>query len=84
MARSQMARRLNPPVGVRKVGGSLVVILPKEALERLKIAEGDTVSLTEAPGAYRIVNYDPALEQEMESARRMAKKWRPVLRQLAK
>jgi putative addiction module antidote len=79
-----MARRLTPPVGVRKVGGSLGVILPKEALERLKIAEGDTVSLTEAPGGYRIVNYDPALEQEMESARRMAKKWRPVLRQLAK
>jgi hypothetical protein len=50
----------------------------------LKVAEGDTVFLTEAPGGYRIVNYDPALEQELESARRMAKKWRPVLRELAK
>jgi putative addiction module antidote len=69
---------------VRKVGGSLGVILPKEALERLKVAEGDAIYLTEAPGGYRIVNYDPALEQEMASARKMAKKWRPLLRELAK
>lgn len=69
---------------VRKVGGSLGVILPKEALERLKVAEGDAIYLTEAPGGYRIVNYDPALEQEMAAARKMAKKWRPLLRELAK
>jgi putative addiction module antidote len=69
---------------IRKVGGSLGVILPKEALERLKVAEGDAIYLTEAPGGYRIVNYDPALEQEMASARKMAKKWRPLLRELAK
>ncbi|HEX3500490.1 MAG TPA: AbrB/MazE/SpoVT family DNA-binding domain-containing protein [Stellaceae bacterium] len=69
---------------VRKVGGSLGIILPKEALERLKVAEGDAIYLTEAPGGYRIVNYDPALAQEMASARKMAKKWRPLLRELAK
>src|SRR5260221_6255255 len=69
---------------VRKVGGSLGVILPKEALERLKVAEGDTVFLTEAPGGYRIVNYDPALEQELEAARKTAKKWRPLPPLMAK
>jgi putative addiction module antidote len=69
---------------VRNIGGSLGVILPREALERLKLAEGDTVFLTEVPGGYHIVNSDPALKQQMKSARRMAKEWRPVLRKLAK
>jgi hypothetical protein len=40
----------------------------------LKVDEGDTVFLAEAPGGYRIVNYDPALKQELEAVRRMAKK----------
>jgi putative addiction module antidote len=69
---------------IRKVGGSLGVILPKEALERLKVGEADTIFLTEANDGYRIVNSDPEVEQELEAARRMAKKWRPLLRELAK
>lgn len=69
---------------IRKVGGSLGVILPKEALDYLKVGEADTLFLTEASGGYRIGNSDPEVEQELAAARRMAKKWRPLLRELAK
>jgi putative addiction module antidote len=69
---------------IRKVGGSLGVILPKEALDYLKVGEADTLFLTEAGGGYRIVNSDPEVEQQLAAARKMAKKWRPLLRELAK
>ncbi|MFZ4483106.1 MAG: AbrB/MazE/SpoVT family DNA-binding domain-containing protein, partial [Chthoniobacterales bacterium] len=34
---------------VRKIGNSLGIVLPKEALKGLRVAEGDTIYLTEAP-----------------------------------
>jgi hypothetical protein len=40
---------------LRKIGNSVGVVLPKEALSRLNVAEGDTVALTEAPdGSLRV------------------------------
>ena len=70
---------------VTKVGNSKALILPKEAVAYLQIEEGDALFLTEAPGGgYRITPDDPEFERHMESARKMAKKWRPVLRELAK
>jgi putative addiction module antidote len=32
---------------LRKIGNSVGVVLPKEALTHLKVAEGDTLTLTE-------------------------------------
>jgi putative addiction module antidote len=69
---------------IRKVGGSLGVILPKEALEYLKVGETDTLFLTETADGYRVTNADPEVEQQLAAARKMAKKWRPLLRELAK
>ncbi|MBE7498062.1 MAG: AbrB/MazE/SpoVT family DNA-binding domain-containing protein [Verrucomicrobiaceae bacterium] len=39
---------------LRKIGNSIGIILPKEALRHLKIEEGDTVALTETPDGYRM------------------------------
>ena len=40
---------------LRKVGNSVGVVLPKEALARLNVAEGDTLALTDAPdGSLRV------------------------------
>jgi putative addiction module antidote len=69
---------------VTKVGNSKALILNKEAVARLKVEEGDTLCLTEVPGGYRLTPDDPEFERRMTSARRMAKKWRPLLRELAK
>ena len=69
---------------VRKVGNSLGFTLPMEAVSRLKVEEGDTLYLTEAPGGgYRITAYDPVFVRQMEVARRIMRKNRNVLRALA-
>jgi hypothetical protein len=53
-------------------------------LARLKLAKGDVVYLTEAPDGYRLTPYDPAFEQQMTAARRIMKKRRAALRELAR
>ncbi len=66
------------------VGNSLGVVLPKEALARLKVGKGDTLYITESPDGYRLTPYNPAFERQMSAARKIMKKRRAALRQLAK
>ena len=66
------------------VGNSAGVVLPKDVLARLKIEKGDTVYLTESSDGYRLTPYDPAFGQQMDAARRVMKKRRSALRELAK
>jgi putative addiction module antidote len=69
---------------VRKVGNSLGVILPQEALAALRVGEDDVLHLVAVEGGYRITPYDPDLERQMEVARRVMKRRRNVLRALAR
>lgn len=66
------------------IGNSVGVVLPKEALSRLKVAKGDTLYITEAPDGYRLTPYNPAFEAQMDTARKIMKKRRAALRELAK
>jgi putative addiction module antidote len=66
------------------IGNSAGVVLPKEVLARLKLDKGDSVYLTEAPDGYRLTPYDPEFEQQMETARKIMKRRRAVLRELAR
>ena len=66
------------------VGNSIGVVLPKEALTKLKLEKGDTVFLTESPDGYRLTPYSPEFETQMTIARQIIKKRRDVLRELAK
>jgi putative addiction module antidote len=68
-----------------QIGNSVGVILPKEMLARMQVEKGDVVFLTEAANnGYVMTPYDPEFEQQMEVARRIMKKRRNVLRELAK
>jgi putative addiction module antidote len=67
-----------------QIGNSVGVILPKELLARLKVEKGDTVFITEAPDGLRITPHDPNFEKQMTAARKIMKKRRTVLRELAK
>ena len=67
-----------------QIGNSLGVILPKEVLARLKLVKGDTIYVTESPDGYRITVHDQQFEEQMEAARKIMKKRRSVLRELAK
>ena len=69
---------------VTKIGNSLGVILPKELISNLKLDKGDTLWVTDAQSGYRITPYDPAFGEQMDAARKIMKKRRNVLRELAK
>jgi putative addiction module antidote len=69
---------------LRKVGNSVGVLLPQEALTALRVGEGDTIYLTETSDGYRITPYDPDFERQMKVARRVMKRDRNMLRELAK
>ncbi len=69
---------------IRQIGNSLGVVLPKDALNRLNVKEGDQLFLTEAPdGSVRLTPYDPDFEEQMKIAREGAGAYRNALRQLA-
>lgn len=67
-----------------RLGNSTGVVLPKEALARMKVSAGDTLYLTEAPDGFRITPYEPGFDEQMSAARKIMKKHRGVLRELAK
>ncbi len=60
------------------------LVLPKEALARLKVVKGDAVYLTESPDGFRITPYDPEFEEDMAIARKVMRDNRDALRELAK
>jgi putative addiction module antidote len=67
-----------------QIGNSVGVILPKEILARLKLEKGDTVFVTDAPGGVTLTPYSEVFGDQMSAARRIMKKRRDVLRELAK
>ena len=69
---------------VRKIGNSLGVLLPKEAVTRLQADEGDRLFLIESPdGAYRLTPYDPAFKKKMEKAEDIIRRYSNALHVLA-
>jgi putative addiction module antidote len=69
---------------LRRIGNSVGVVLPKEALARLRAGAGDTVHVTEVPGGIMLTTYDPEFEAQMAVAREIMKEDRDILRELAK
>lgn len=70
---------------LRRVGNSLGVVLPKEVLLRLNVAEGDTVCVTDAAdGSLRISATNPEFVRQMEAVEDVVRRYRHTLRELAK
>jgi putative addiction module antidote len=67
-----------------QIGNSVGLILPKEVLARLKLEKGDTVFATDAANGVMLTPYSPEFETQMTAARKVMKKRRDVLRELAK
>ena len=67
-----------------QIGNSGGVILPKDLLARLKLEKGDTLFWTEAANGVNLSAYSPEFEIQMTEARRIMKKRRAVLHELAK
>ena len=72
-------------VKVRKVGNSLGLLLPKEAVQQLDVAEGESLYLCKAPeGRFYLTAYNPNFEKQMAVAREGMRRYRNTLRELAK
>jgi len=70
---------------LRKVGNSVGLVLPKEALAHLNVAEGDTLCVTSAAdGSLRLSSTDPNVVKQLEVAASVIRRYRNALRELAK
>jgi len=67
-----------------RIGNSVGVILPKELLSKLGVGKGDTLYAVEQPDGLKLTVADPEFAAQMELARKLMKRWRNVLRELAK
>jgi len=72
------------PVKVRKVGNSLGVILGKDVVEALGVAEGDELFAVKTPEGIRLTPYDPEFAQAIESTRDYMRRHRNALHELSK
>ncbi|MEO5803262.1 MAG: AbrB/MazE/SpoVT family DNA-binding domain-containing protein [Verrucomicrobiota bacterium] len=64
---------------LRKVGNSVEVVLPKEALARLNVGEGDTLALTDLPdGSLRVTPTNEGREKftkQMKAAESIVRRY---------
>lgn len=70
---------------IRKIGNSLGIVLPKEAIYRLKVSEGETVYMTDTTdGAFRLTALNEKFPEQMKEAERIMREDRDILHELAK
>ena len=53
-------------------------------MAKLGVGKGDTVYAIDQPDGVRLTTADPDFDAQMEVARKVMKRWRNVLRELAK
>jgi putative addiction module antidote len=80
---------MNAPSNIKKlklvrIGNSTGVILPKEVLSRLDVRLGDELTITQTPAGVTLSSSDEEFDAQMASARKVMKKYRNALRELAK
>jgi putative addiction module antidote len=75
---------MSVPVKVRKVGNSLGVLLTKDVVESLGVAEGDELFAIRTAEGIRLTPYDPEFAKVIESTRDYMRRHRNALHELAK
>ena len=71
-------------VKLTSIGNSMGIVLPKEALTKLKIGKGETLYLVESPEGFMLTPYQQNFEKQMEAAEKVMSKYRNALNELAK
>ena len=69
---------------LRKIGGSLGVIIPKDELARMRVKEGDELFGVSCDGGLQIQPFDPSFERKLKAFEHTRKRYRNSLRELAK
>ncbi|MEN8251337.1 MAG: AbrB/MazE/SpoVT family DNA-binding domain-containing protein [Bacteroidota bacterium] len=71
-------------VKVTSIGNSMGILLPKEALSKMKASKGDTLYLVENPDGFTLTPYQDDFENQIKAAEDIMKRYRNTLRELAK
>lgn len=71
-------------VKITAIGNSVGIVLPKEALTKLKAAKGDVLYLVDSPDGLTLTPYREDFVEQIEAAERVMKKYKNALRELAK
>jgi len=69
---------------LRAVGTSTGLVLPKEALQRMNVKQGDTLFAVETPDGFLLTPFDPEVEEQVRLGREFMAKYRDAFRALAK
>ena len=71
-------------VKITTVGNSMGILLPKEALNKMKASKGDTLYLVENQDGYTLTPYQQDFESQIEATEDIMKRYKNTLRELAK
>jgi putative addiction module antidote len=66
-----------------RIGNSVGIVLPKDVLRRLRVDKGDEVYIVETPDGYELTPYDPEFAAQMETAEKVMREDRDILKKLA-
>lgn len=69
---------------ITQIGNSMGIILPKEVISNMKLDKGDSLWVSESASGYTLTPYNPEFAEQMDAARKIMKKRRNVLHELAK
>ena len=75
---------MNKPLKLIPIGNSTGIILPKEMLAALGVAQGDAIMVVRTPEGIELRANDAEFAEEMSALRDVMRRRRSTLRELAK
>ncbi|MCB1869955.1 MAG: AbrB/MazE/SpoVT family DNA-binding domain-containing protein [Gammaproteobacteria bacterium] len=71
-------------VKITAIGNSMGIVLPKEALMKLRADKGDVLYLVDTPEGLTLTPYQQDFSAQLDAAEKVMKKYRNALHELAK
>ncbi len=68
---------------ITTIGNSLGVVLPRDALAKLKVGRGDRLLVIDTAYGIELTPYDPEVARQLDAAEAIMRDDRDVLRKLA-
>jgi putative addiction module antidote len=75
---------MSATVKITTIGSSVGIVLTKEVLALLNAEKGDSLYITKTPNGIELTPYDKEFAEQMSAGRKVMRKHRDVLRELAK
>ena len=69
---------------IRQIGKSLGVILPREIVDRLRLAKGGELAVIETRNGIELTPFETDFDGKLAVAKKVTKRYRISLRELAK